>query len=88
MSSLRRKRVFSGGVVIGDYAVIGGQTGMGDKAHIEAKSIVAAKSGILTKARVRAGEPVWGIPARPLRQYLKNLALVAKLPAMRTSFAI
>jgi UDP-3-O-[3-hydroxymyristoyl] glucosamine N-acyltransferase len=56
---------------------------MGDKAHIEANSIVAAKSGILTKARVRAGEPVWGIPARPLRQYLKNLALVAKLPAMR-----
>jgi UDP-3-O-[3-hydroxymyristoyl] glucosamine N-acyltransferase len=73
----------SGGVVIGDYAFIGGQTGMGDKAHIESKAIVAAKSGILTKAKVRAGEPVWGIPARPLRQYLKNLALVAKLPAMR-----
>jgi UDP-3-O-[3-hydroxymyristoyl] glucosamine N-acyltransferase len=73
----------SGGVAIGDYAFIGGQTGMGDKAHIEAKAIVAAKSGILTKAKVRAGEPVWGIPARPLRQYLKNLALVAKLPGMR-----
>lgn len=73
----------SGGVVIGDYAFIGGQTGMGDKAHIESNAIVAAKSGILTKARVRAGEPVWGIPARPLRQYLKNLALVAKLPSMR-----
>ena len=73
----------SGGVVIEDYAFIGGQTGMGDKAHIEAKAVVAAKSGILTKAKVRAGEPVWGIPARPLRQYLKNLALVAKLPAMR-----
>jgi UDP-3-O-[3-hydroxymyristoyl] glucosamine N-acyltransferase len=73
----------SGGVVIGDYAFIGGQTGIGDKAHIEANAIVAAKSGILTKARVRAGEPVWGIPARPLRQYLKNLALIAKLPAMR-----
>ncbi|HEX4810279.1 MAG TPA: UDP-3-O-(3-hydroxymyristoyl)glucosamine N-acyltransferase [Bryobacteraceae bacterium] len=72
----------SGGVVIGDYAFIGGQTGMGDKAQIEAKAIVAAKSGILTKAKVRAGEPVWGIPARPLRQYLKNLALVAKLSAM------
>jgi UDP-3-O-[3-hydroxymyristoyl] glucosamine N-acyltransferase len=73
----------SGGVVIGDLAFIGGQTGMGDKAHVEPKAIVAAKSGILTKAKVRAGEPVWGIPARPLRQYLKNLALVAKLPAMR-----
>ncbi|HEX4231023.1 MAG TPA: UDP-3-O-(3-hydroxymyristoyl)glucosamine N-acyltransferase [Bryobacteraceae bacterium] len=73
----------SGGVVIGDYAFVGGQTGMGDKAHIESKAIVAAKSGILTKAKVRAGEPVWGIPARPLRQYLKNLALVAKLPDMR-----
>jgi UDP-3-O-[3-hydroxymyristoyl] glucosamine N-acyltransferase len=28
---------------------------------------------------VRAGEPVWGTPARPLRQYLAQLAVVARL---------
>lgn len=69
----------SGSVTIGDYAAIGGQAGIGEKARIEAKSIVGGKSGILTSQKIAAGEPVWGIPARPLRQHLKGLAHVAKL---------
>jgi UDP-3-O-[3-hydroxymyristoyl] glucosamine N-acyltransferase len=74
---------FSGSVRVGDYAVIGGQAGIGEKARIDAKAIVGGKSGILTGQRVRAGEPVWGIPARPLRQHLKGLANVAKLSGLR-----
>ncbi len=74
---------FSGSVTAGDYAVIGGQAGIGEKAKIDAKAIVGGKSGILTGQRVRAGEPVWGIPARPLRQHLKGLANVAKLSDLR-----
>jgi UDP-3-O-[3-hydroxymyristoyl] glucosamine N-acyltransferase len=31
---------------------------------------------------VHAGEPVWGIPARPLRGHLKGLAYVQKLPEL------
>jgi len=71
---------FSGSVVVGDYAVIGGQAGIGEKARIDAKAIVGGKAGILTGQRIHAGEPVWGIPARPLRQHLKGLAHVARLP--------
>jgi UDP-3-O-[3-hydroxymyristoyl] glucosamine N-acyltransferase len=74
---------FSGSVTVGDYAVIGGQVGIGEKATIDANAIVGGKSGILTGQRVRAGEPVWGIPARPLRQHLKGLANVAKLSGLR-----
>ncbi len=74
---------FSGSVVVGDYAVIGGQAGIGEKAKIDSKAIVGGKAGILPSVRVRAGEPVWGIPARPLRQHLKGLAHVAKLPELR-----
>lgn len=74
---------FSGSVSVGDYAVIGGQVGIGEKANIEAKAIVGGKAGILTGRTIRAGEPVWGIPARPLRQHLKGLAHVAKLPEFR-----
>ena len=74
---------FSGSVTVGDYAIIGGQAGIGEKAHIEAKAIVGGKAGVLTSQTIRAGEPVWGIPARPLRQHLKGLAHVAKLPEMR-----
>jgi UDP-3-O-[3-hydroxymyristoyl] glucosamine N-acyltransferase len=73
----------SGGVTVGDYAVLGGQVGVGEKARISGKAVVGGKSGILTGQTVPAGEPVWGIPARPLRQHLKGLAHVARLPKWR-----
>jgi UDP-3-O-[3-hydroxymyristoyl] glucosamine N-acyltransferase len=73
---------FSGSVTVGDYAVIGGQAGIGEKAKIEPKAIVGGKAGVLTSQTVRAGEPVWGIPARPLRGHLKGLAYVQKLPEL------
>ncbi len=69
----------SGGVVIGDGAIIGGQVGIGDKARIEAGAVVGSGSGILTSKIVRAGEPVWGTPARPLKQYLRQLAAFSRL---------
>lgn len=69
----------SGGVTVGDYAVIGGQVGIGDKARIEAGAIVGSGAGILTSKIVRAGEPVWGTPARPLRDYLRSLATLSRI---------
>jgi UDP-3-O-[3-hydroxymyristoyl] glucosamine N-acyltransferase len=75
---------FSGSVTVGDYAVIGGQTGIGEKARIEANAVIGGKAGILTGQTIRAGEPVWGIPARPLRQHLKGLANIGKIPELRT----
>jgi UDP-3-O-[3-hydroxymyristoyl] glucosamine N-acyltransferase len=69
----------AGGVTIGDFAVIGGQVGMGDKVRIEPRAIIGSGAGILTSKIVRAGEPVWGTPARPLRQYLAQLAVLSRL---------
>jgi UDP-3-O-[3-hydroxymyristoyl] glucosamine N-acyltransferase len=73
----------AGGVTIGDYAVVGGQVGVGDKARIESKAVIGSGAGILTAKIVRAGEPVWGTPARPLRQYLEQLAALARLSKRR-----
>jgi UDP-3-O-[3-hydroxymyristoyl] glucosamine N-acyltransferase len=73
----------AGGVTIGDYAVIGGQVGVGDKARIEARAVVGSGAGILTSKIVRAGEPVWGTPARPLKQYLVQLAALSRLARRR-----
>jgi UDP-3-O-[3-hydroxymyristoyl] glucosamine N-acyltransferase len=70
---------FSGGVVVEDYAVIGGQVGIGDKARIEAGAILGSGSGVLTSKIVRAGQPMWGTPARPLRQHLEELAILSRL---------
>jgi UDP-3-O-[3-hydroxymyristoyl] glucosamine N-acyltransferase len=74
---------FSGSITVGDYAVIGGQAGLGEKARIAPKAILGGKCGVLPSKRVNAGEPVWGIPARPLRQYLKDLANLARLAELR-----
>ena len=74
---------FAGGVTIGDYAIVGGQVGVGDKARIESKAVIGSGAGILTSKIVRAGEPVWGTPARPLRQYLAQLATLARLSKRR-----
>ena len=73
----------AGGVTVGDYAVMGGQVGVGDKARIESKAIVGSGAGILTAKIVRAGEPVWGTPARPLRQYLAQLAVLSRMAKKR-----
>ena len=69
----------AGGVTIGDYAIVGGQVGVGDKARIESRAVIGSGAGILTSKIVRAGEPVWGTPARPLREYLRQLATLARL---------
>ncbi len=74
---------FSGGVTVGDGVVIGGQVGMGHGARIDSHSVLGGQSGILTKQHIKAGEPVWGTPARPLRQHLKGLAYVNRLGEYR-----
>jgi len=74
---------FSGGVVVEDYAVIGGQVGIGDKARIESRATLGSGCGVLTSKIVRSGEMVWGTPARPLKQHLEQLANLARLPDMR-----
>jgi UDP-3-O-[3-hydroxymyristoyl] glucosamine N-acyltransferase len=78
---------FSGGVVVEDYAVIGGQVGIGDKARIQSGAVLGSGCGILTSKIVRAGQVVWGTPARPLKQYLEQLANLARLPDLRKELA-
>ena len=73
----------SGSVVIGDNVVIAGQVGIGDHARIEDGVVLGGQCGILPHKIVKAGEPsgepMWGTPARPLREHLKQQALLARL---------
>lgn len=77
----------SGGVVVEDYVVIGGQVGIGDKARIETRAVLGSGCGILTSKIVRKGQVVWGTPARPLKEYLEQLANLARLPQLRREVA-
>jgi UDP-3-O-[3-hydroxymyristoyl] glucosamine N-acyltransferase len=78
---------FSGGVVVEDYAVIGGQVGVGDKARIESRAVLGSGSGVLTSKIVRAGQVMWGTPARPLKEHLGQLAVLSRMAKKRKNSA-
>ena len=70
----------SGSAVIADSVVIGGQVGIADHVRIEAGAILGAQSGIPSKKVIRGkGIVFWGTPARPIGEYLKELAVLARL---------
>lgn len=70
----------SGSAVIEKNVIIGGQVGIADHVRIEEGAILGAQSGIPSKKVIRGrGIVFWGTPARPIREYLKELAILAKL---------
>lgn len=70
----------SGSSVIGDYAIVGGQVGIGDHATVGEHVILGSGSGVLTHKKVKgAGVIFWGRPARPLPDYLRELATLSRL---------
>jgi UDP-3-O-[3-hydroxymyristoyl] glucosamine N-acyltransferase len=69
----------SGSSVIEDNVIVGGQVGIADHVRIEAGAILGAQSGIPSKKIIRGkGVVFWGTPARPIREYLKELAFLAR----------
>lgn len=72
----------SGSCLIKAGAVIGGQVGIGDHVEIGEGVILGSGSGVLTHKKLKgAGVVHWGRPARPLHQYLKELAALGRLGA-------
>ncbi|MBV8476197.1 MAG: UDP-3-O-(3-hydroxymyristoyl)glucosamine N-acyltransferase [Acidobacteria bacterium] len=70
----------SGSAVIEDGVIIGGQVGIADHVRVGSGAILGAQSGIPTKKVIRGkGVVFWGTPARPIRQLLRELALLARL---------
>jgi len=71
---------FSGSITIENNVVIGGQVGVGEHARIQEGVLLGGQSGVLPKKVLRGkGIAFWGTPAKPLREYLKSLAMLAKL---------
>lgn len=74
----------AGGSVIEHHAVIGGQVGLGDNVTIQSGAVLGSKCGVLPGKTLKGGGIVyWGVPAKPLKEYLESLALMAKLPELR-----
>jgi UDP-3-O-[3-hydroxymyristoyl] glucosamine N-acyltransferase len=69
----------SGSSVIEDGAILGGQVGLGEHAHVGPGVILGGGAGVLSHKKVRGpGEVFWGRPARPLKQYLRDLAKLSR----------
>ncbi len=69
----------SGSAVVEDNVIIGGQVGIADHVRVEEGAILGAQSGIPSKKVIRGkGVVFWGTPARPIREYLKELAFLAR----------
>ncbi len=70
----------SGSIVIENSVVLGGQVGIGEHARIEEGVMLGGQGGVLPNKVLRGkGVAFWGTPAQPLREYLKQLATLARL---------
>lgn len=78
----------SGSSSVGKGAVIAGQVGIGDHAHVGPGVILGGQAGVLsgktvTNEGLKPGTVLWGTPARPLSQVLREIAVVSRLARRR-----
>ena len=73
----------SGGAVIEDYVVIAGQVGIADKVRVETRAVLGAQCGVPSSKIIRSGQTVWGTPARPIKEYLAQMAQISKIAGLR-----
>jgi UDP-3-O-[3-hydroxymyristoyl] glucosamine N-acyltransferase len=74
----------SGSIVIENNVLLGGQVGIGEHARIEEGVMLGGQGGVLPHKVLRGkGVAFWGTPAQPVRQYLKQLAALARLGKKR-----
>ncbi len=74
----------SGSSTVGNGAVLAGQVGIGDHAHVGPGVILGGQAGVLsgktvTNQGLKPGTVLWGTPARPLKQVLRELAVLARM---------
>jgi UDP-3-O-[3-hydroxymyristoyl] glucosamine N-acyltransferase len=74
----------SGSSTVGNGAVLAGQVGIGDHATVGPGVILGGQAGVLsgktvTNEGLKPGTVLWGTPARPLKQVLRELAVLARL---------
>jgi UDP-3-O-[3-hydroxymyristoyl] glucosamine N-acyltransferase len=72
----------SGSSSLGHHVVVGGQVGIADHCKLEDGAIAGAQAGIPTGKTIRAGQTVWGTPAREIGKFKEAYAWYARLPEL------
>ncbi|MDD5438713.1 MAG: UDP-3-O-(3-hydroxymyristoyl)glucosamine N-acyltransferase [Candidatus Omnitrophica bacterium] len=67
----------SGSTTIGNDVTMGGQVGVADNVKIEDNVTIAAKTGVI--GVIKKNSVVWGVPARPIAQVKRQIAVLSWL---------
>jgi UDP-3-O-[3-hydroxymyristoyl] glucosamine N-acyltransferase len=73
----------AGSCVIEDFVVMGGQVGLGDHSHIGAGARLAARTATVSGQKVPGGQDYGGVPAKPVREWAREIHAVKRLAARR-----
>jgi UDP-3-O-[3-hydroxymyristoyl] glucosamine N-acyltransferase len=68
----------SGSSELGEFVVLGGQVGVADHARIGDRARLAGRTGVLP-GELPGGQDYGGLPARPIGQWLREVATLAAL---------
>lgn len=73
----------SGSVIVGDYVMLGGRVGLSDHISLGAGAQLAAGAGVMHD--VPAGAKWGGAPAKPIKEFFREVAAVRSLAERRKS---
>ncbi|MEO8894296.1 MAG: UDP-3-O-(3-hydroxymyristoyl)glucosamine N-acyltransferase [Rhizomicrobium sp.] len=69
----------AGSSIIADFAVLGGQVGIADHVHIGPGARLAARSAMVSGQKVEGGQDYGGVPAKPVREWMREIHAVRQL---------
>jgi UDP-3-O-[3-hydroxymyristoyl] glucosamine N-acyltransferase len=69
----------AGSSVVGDFVIVGGQVGIADHAVIGPGARVAARSAMVSGQVIEGGKDYGGVPAKPVREWLREMHAVSQL---------
>jgi len=73
----------AGSVILEDGVVLAGQVGLGDHSHVGAGARMGARSGTGSAIYLEGGQDYGGAPAKPVREWARELYAVARLARPR-----
>ena len=68
-----------GSSTIGDFAILGGQVGLADHVTIGPGARLASRSAMVSGQVVEGGKDYGGVPAKPVREWLREIHAVSQL---------
>jgi UDP-3-O-[3-hydroxymyristoyl] glucosamine N-acyltransferase len=73
----------AGSVILEDFVILAGQVGLGDHSRVGSGARMGARSGTGSRIKLEGGVDYGGAPAKPVREWARELHAVTKLARRR-----